>query len=181
MSRRIARPYAAALFKVVEKQGATALREVERQLATVAEAFRLEPALLRTFELPSVTPARKQQLLLALGRALAVRVEVQRLLAALEQHYRLRFLPEVAESYGALVDRREGVVRGTVELPAQPSAEQLATLADALGRMLGARVELAAALRPELLAGFVVRVGSRVYDGSLRTQLERFAASGKEQ
>ena len=178
MSRRIARPYAAALFKVVEKQGLAAMREIEQQLGAVAEVFRQHPAVLRAFELPAVAPGTKQQLLLVIGKTLAVHSVVQRTLAALEQHYRLRFLPEVAAAFGGLIDRKEGLTRGTVTLPGKPTGEQIEELGAALGRLLGTRVVLESKVQPDLLAGFVVRVGSQVYDGSLRTQLERFARSG---
>jgi len=178
VSRRVARPYAAALLKVVERQGTAALRAVESELATVAELFRREPNLLRTFEVPAVPPAKKRQLLQAIGKEFALRGEVQRLLAALEQHYRLRFLPDVVAMFGSLVDRREGLTRGTVELPVPPTPAQLAALGAALGTLLGVRVELDSKVDPDLLAGFVVRVGSQVFDGSLRTQVQRFARAG---
>jgi F-type H+-transporting ATPase subunit delta len=110
-----------------------------------------------------------------MARALQLRVEARRLLAALAQHYRLRFLPQVVSAFRDLVDGVEGKVRGQVTLPAPPDPEQVATLARALQAMLGVRVELEAAVDPDMLAGFVVRLGSRVYDGSLRTQLEKFA------
>jgi F-type H+-transporting ATPase subunit delta len=178
VSRRIARPYAAALFKVLERQGTPVLRDVEGQLAAVAEVLRIQPEVLRAFEVPAVPPAQKQRLLQAIGSALALRTETGRLLAALEQHYRLRFLPDVVAAFRALIDRKEGITRGSVELPVEPTREQLAALGAMLGRLLASRVELESKVRPELLAGFVVRVGSQVYDGSVRTQLRRFAREG---
>jgi len=178
VSRRIARPYAAAMFKVMEKQGVATLREVESQLDAVAEVLRVQPKLLRAFELPSIPPAKKQRLLKAIGTALGLRVETQRLLAALEQHYRLRFMPDVVAAFRALIDRKDGMTRGSVELPGAPTPEQLTSLSATLGGLIGTRVELESKVRPELLAGFVVRVGSKVFDGSLRTQLRRFARDG---
>ncbi len=178
MSRRIARPYATALFKVLEQQGIPVLRQVEGELAAVAEVLRTQAALLRAFEVPAVTPDTKRRLLQAIGSALSLRVETQRLLAALEQHYRMRFMPDVVAAFRALIDRKDGMVRGTVELPAAPTAEQLAALAATLGTLFGTRVELESRVRPDLLAGFVVKVGSTVFDGSLRTQLRRFARGG---
>ena len=178
MSRRIARPYAAALFKVLEKHGIQALRQVEGELGAVNELLRAQPGLVRAFEVPAVPPAKKQQLLLAIGRELGLRVETQRLLAALQQHFRLRFLPEVGAAFRALIDRKDGMARGTVELPVPPTTEQSAALAATLGTLLGTRGELESKVRPDLLAGFVIKVGSTVFDGSLRTQLRRFARSG---
>jgi F-type H+-transporting ATPase subunit delta len=179
MSRRIARPYAGALFSVVSERAPQALRETLDQIEAVAEAFRREPAVLHAFEVPTVAPGKKHELLQAIGRAVGLRVEVQRLLAALAQHARLRFLPEVAAAFRDLVEQREGTMRGRVELPAEPTREQIDALAAALAERLGVQVQLESAVRPELLAGFIVRLGSRVFDGSLRARLARFAAEAR--
>ncbi len=181
MSRRIARPYAAALFAVLEGEGVAALRAVEGQLAAVAELFRREPRLLRVFEVPSVSLAAKRELLAKIGAALDLRVQTRRMLAALAQHLRLRYTPEVVSAFRDLVDRKEGMVRGRLELPTEPAPEQVATLASALTRVVGARVELEPVVRRELLAGFIARVGSRVFDGSVRSQLRRFAAAAAQE
>ena len=98
------------------------------------------------------------------------------MLVALAAHIRLRFLPEVVEMFRGLVDRAEGIVRARADLPVAPRPEQTAALQQALARLFASRVELDTRVRPELLAGFVVRVGSQVFDGSLAAQLRRFAA-----
>jgi F-type H+-transporting ATPase subunit delta len=180
VSRRIARPYAAALFQVMEKRGLAELREVESQLAALAEAFRRYGELLRVFEVPAVPSAKKHELLATLGAELSLRAETQRMLHALSQHYRLRFLAEVVAVFRGLVDRLEGKVRGEVVLPTPPEAGQIERLAEMLRAALESRVELEARVDPGLLAGFVVRLGSKVYDGSLRTQVRKFATSASK-
>lgn len=177
MRGRIARPYAAALFEVVAKRDLAALRQAENELATVAELFRTQPDLLRAFEVPSIAPDVKRALLAELARALGLSREVHRLLVALEQHFRLASLAEVAAAFRQLVDRKAGVVRARVELPTPLDATQRAALEHALSAAFQATVELESVVKPDLLAGFVIRVGSRVFDGSLRRQLQRFVAS----
>ena len=177
MSRRIARPYAVALFGVTQKEGIPALRRIEGQLASVAELLRHAPDLLRVFEVPSVPPATKRELVGAIGQVLSLRPEAQRMLMALEHHVRLRYLDEVVAFFRSLVDRKEGIVRGRVELPSGPGEKQVAALERALAEALGTRVDLDFKVRDELLAGFVVRLGSRVFDGSLLAQVRRFASS----
>jgi len=177
VSRRVARPYAVALFEVTQKEGAPALREIEGHLASVSELFRRAPELLRVFEVPSVAPAAKRELVTTIARTLSLRPEAQRMLMALEHHVRLRYLDEVVAFFGELVDRKEGIVRGRVELPSEPGKRQVAALERALAEALGVRIELDVKIREELLAGFVVRVGSRVFDGSLLAQVRRFASS----
>ncbi|MDD5562434.1 MAG: ATP synthase F1 subunit delta [Thermoanaerobaculaceae bacterium] len=177
MSRRVARPYAVALYEVTHREGIPALREIERQLASVAELFGREPGLLRVFEVPSVAPATKRELVATIAGALALRPEAHRMLVALAAHVRLRFLPEVVQMFRELVDRAEGIVRAHAELPVAPRPEQVEALQRALARLFASRVELETKVRPELLAGFVVQVGSQVFDGSLAAQVRRFAAA----
>jgi len=179
VSRRIGRPYAAALFSVVAERAPHELRETLDQLETVAQAFQSEPMVLRVFEVPTVTPGKKREVLQAIGKDGGLRVEVRRLLAVLAQHARLRFLPDVAAAFRDLVERREGTIRGRVDLPVEPTREQIDALAAAIAERLGVQVQLDSTVRPELLAGFVVRLGSRVFDGSLRTRLARFAAEAR--
>ncbi len=176
MSRRIARPYAVALYEVTQREGVPALRQIREQLAAVAELFRAEPNLLRVFEVPSVSPGAKAELIRTIARTLKLRPEAQRMLAALEHHLRLRYLDEVVALFRELVDRKEGIVRGHVELPVPAGEKEVAALAAALASALGSRVALDVKVRQELLAGFVVRVGSRVFDGSLLAQVRRFAS-----
>jgi F-type H+-transporting ATPase subunit delta len=76
-----------------------------------------------------------------------------------------------------LVDRKEGIVRGRVEVPSGPDGKQVAALERALAAALGVRIELDAKVREELLGGFIVRVGSRVFDGSLLGQVRRFTSA----
>ncbi len=178
MSARIARPYAAALFQVVEPQGLPALHQTHEQLEAVASLLAEDRRLLKVFEVPSVSPTVKRAILQEIGERLVLRSEVRRVLAALMQHYRLRWLSEVATAFGHLVDAREGKVRGVLQAPVAPPPAQRQALEAALAEAVGARVELALEERPELLAGFVVRIGSRVFDGSLRTQLAKFAQRG---
>ena len=173
----MARPYAVALFGVTQKEGSPALRDIEGQLASVAELLQHAPDLLRVFEVPSVPPVAKRELVGAIGKALSLRPEAQRMLMALEHHVRLRYLDEVVAFFRDLVDRKEGVVRGRAELPSGPSDAQVTALQRALAETLGTRVDLDVKVREELLAGFVVRLGSRVFDGSLLAQVRRFASS----
>jgi F-type H+-transporting ATPase subunit delta len=177
MSRRLARPYAVALFEITRREGIPALREIEAQLGAVAQVFGAIPELVRVFEVPSVAPASKRDLVDVIARHLAMRAVAHRLLMVLEQHARLRYLGEVVEFFRELVDRKEGIVRGRVEMATAPRGEQIVSLTRALAAALGARVELDVKVREELLAGFVVRVGSQVFDGSLLAQARRFASS----
>lgn len=176
MSRRVARPYARALFEVLKPEGGEALAAANAALARAAAAFARLPELVRAFELPVLSQRQKADLLAELSQALALPAKVERLLVALQLHYRLRYLAAVAEEFSLLCDRFAGLMRGTVAVPAPLAASQVAALEQALARVVAARVSLSQEEKPELLAGFVVRLGSLVFDGSLKRQLDFFAA-----
>jgi F-type H+-transporting ATPase subunit delta len=177
MSRRIARPYAQALLAVVKPQGSQALQEANEALAAAASAFACLPELVRAFELPTLSPKEKAKLLREVAQALALPPVVERLLHLLQSHFRLRYLGAVSAEFSLACDGIFGVVRGHLEAPAPLSSEKLAALASVLGSILGIQVRLEQQVQPELLAGFVVRLGSLLFDGSLKRQLERFAGT----
>lgn len=175
MSRRVARPYAQALFSVVMPEGPEALKAANEAVARAAAAFASVPELLRAFEVPTVAQRQKAALLRDVARILELPVKVERLLVALQSHYRLRYLPAVAEEFSRLCDRFFGLVRGKVWVAAPLQPDQLEALERALTRVVGSQVSLEQEENPELLAGFVVRLGSLVFDGSLKRQLQLFA------
>jgi F-type H+-transporting ATPase subunit delta len=174
VSRRIARPYATALFQALQNEGVEALRRAESELDAVAAVFARTPGLIRVFEVPSVSLADKKRLIASITSAVGARAEVARLFTLMAEHLRLRHLPDVIAAFCGLLDRRAGVIRGRLSTPVPLRLEQVDALAAALSVELGSSVKLDAEVKPELLAGFVVRVGSLVFDGSVDAQLRRF-------
>ncbi len=96
-------------------------------------------------------------------------------LALVARHGRFEHLEKIVRLYGEELDRRHGVVRARVSASTPLSDEQVGRLAQAISRVTGGRAELEVRVDEDLLAGAVVRVGSRVYDASLRTQIARLA------
>jgi len=97
-------------------------------------------------------------------------------------HRRLLLLAEMLSAFQVLLDERAGIVRAEVAA-AQPMEEpQQAALAEKLSRVTGKRVLPQFAVDPALLGGAVARIGSTIYDGSVRGRLRaigrRLAADG---
>ena len=82
-------------------------------------------------------------------------------------------LPEIQQDFEAQIDERQGVARASVTSARELNERERKHLRAALERLSGRRVEAQYDLDPALIAGAVVRVGSTIYDGSVRTQLER--------
>jgi len=182
MSHFRAAPYAKALLDVVSRDAPDAVERIQNELETVASAFAMVPALGRVMVTPALAPERKTALLDAVLDKLDVHPLVRRFLHIVQQHYRLRHLPQVATAYAELLDRRLGRLRAKVEVPGRVEEALRRTIAEALSAAFGAHVVAEFESNDELLAGFRARVGSRVYDGSALGQLERLrrAAAGLE-
>jgi len=86
---------------------------------------------------------------------------------------RTRLFPQIQQALDRQLDEHLGLTRADVtSARALPAADQ-AQLRGVLERLTGRRVEAQYRLDPGLIAGTVVRIGSTIYDGSVRTRLER--------
>jgi F-type H+-transporting ATPase subunit delta len=98
-----------------------------------------------------------------------------RFLAVLSDHQRLSELPAIAEYFQRLLDQTLGRVRIAIRSARVLDPAQEQQIAAAFARLTGKQVMPAAVVDPELLGGVLVEVEGKVYDGSVRTQLERLA------
>jgi F-type H+-transporting ATPase subunit delta len=79
-----------------------------------------------------------------------------------------------------LFDRESGVVAAQVTVATPIGEEERRQIADALGRRLKKRVRIELGVDEKILAGFVAKVGSEVFDASVRHAVERFQQESKE-
>ncbi len=170
----IGRRYAKALLQIgVATKSFDALgRELDRAAETIARSSELKEAL----DNP-IFPAGKRRLVLEeLARRLALSTTVRNLLLLLLEKGRIAVLPDIARAHRELVDEQAGRARAilTSAAPLDPAVEvQIKT---ALERQTGKTVILDKKIDPTLIGGVVAQVGDLVFDGSLRTQLERVRA-----
>jgi len=83
----------------------------------------------------------------------------------------------VADEFKRLVDREHGIVVANVTSAQPLEPADLAAIAERVQAMAGARVEVQAAVDPELIGGLTVRVGDRLIDASVRGRLARLRDS----
>lgn len=166
-----AKRYAQALLDVaMESQAAEA---VLRELAEVAALLR-EQRELREFLLnPGIRRRDAVQVLDEVAARTQVLPLTRTFLRVVLEAGRLGALDGILRAYEGLVDERLGRVRAAVTTAAPLGAEQTARLTAELERLTGKRVLLEVAEDPAILGGMITRIGSRVYDGSLTTQLAR--------
>ncbi len=173
MIRRFARPYAQALIKVAGSLDE--VQELRDQLRGFRDAMDAVPGIARMAANPSVPMDHKRHIVREIGGRIGLDDLAERFVLLLLDNYRLQRLPAVLEALEAEVNRRLGVATAEVTT-AQPIGDQDAErLSAVLAKKLDQRVEVKLSVDPDLIAGFRARVGSTLYDASLRGQLDRLA------
>ncbi|MGH9658185.1 MAG: ATP synthase F1 subunit delta [Bryobacteraceae bacterium] len=124
---------------------------------------------------PAVPPGRKRAVVDRLAGSLELSKTIRNFLLVLIDHRRIRALPEILGAFRSLLDERLGVLRVAVASarPLGPSLES--ALSSGLASVTGKRIVLDPAVDASLLGGVVARVGSTVYDGSVRGKLDALA------
>lgn len=175
MSRFRALPYAKALLEVITADAPERTEEVVVELATIARALAEVPDLERAMVTPMVAGDTKTAILDEVLDALGIGPPTRRFVHVVQQHYRLEHMADIAETFRDLVDRAKGRRRATVEVAATPPQAERERLISAMREVTGGDIVAEFVENPELLAGFRVQVGSKVFDGSLVGEIHRLS------
>lgn len=169
--RPLARRYARAVFQMaIAAEQAPA---VGRDLDGAARIYTDNPVLARFLRNPKVPISDKKNLLSAVLDRCGAGNLCRRFLTSLIERGRMNQLPEIAAGYADLLDEAENRAEARVSSARHLSHEETRALSASLGRITGRKIDLNVSVDPDLLGGVVVRIGSVVYDGSLRGQLDR--------
>ena len=163
--------YAKALIEVLYPDKAEAGLDQLRQFASLLQD---QPDARRLFENPTVPTDRRKVLLNQIADSTGASAEVRNFIGILIERNRLGILDEIIAAYEKFFDARMGVVRAIVTTAQPLDAAQQDQLAATLSSVTGKQVRMTVEVDPELIGGAVARVGSTIYDGSLRQQLETF-------
>jgi F-type H+-transporting ATPase subunit delta len=169
--RTIAQHYADALAEVAisQKSADKVRRELRDFLALLRESTQLGVLL----GSPAVSRANKHAVAQALVERMGASRTLRNFLFVVIDQRRMGLLPEIQQAFEARLDEMEGVARADVTTARELNERERKQLRTVLERLSGRRVEANYELDPALIAGAVVRVGSTIYDGSVRMQLER--------
>lgn len=170
--RTSATRYAKALFDVAlaEKND---LAQVDRDLQDLVAMMSASPDLAQASGRSGVTEAARKSLMEAVADKMSLSAPVKKLLVLLAESRKLNLVPDLAIAYRERLLAHQNIVRADVTSAVALSPESTKALADSLGKVTGKQVELSVSVDPELLGGVVAKIGSTVYDGSVRTQLAR--------
>jgi len=169
-STTIARNYAEALLLAAEAGRTGAVELYGRLIDAVAGAVEAEERIAVALDSPRVAKATKGALLeRALGDVAPL--EFVRFLQAVVRRGRQGLLREIAQEYQALVDLKLDRVHAGVVLVEEPDARLEKQIVERLAAAFGKDVRAHLRTDQGILGGVVVRVGDRIYDGSVRRKL----------
>jgi len=162
--------YAQALFELADEAGALAV--VEADLKALSQAEQGHAELRRAMSSPMVSHEDKGKVLLAIADAAGCAPLTKNFLGLLAANLRAAALPAVTKAFAKLTAARRGAVAAEVTSALPLTAAQADGVAAALRQALGKDPEITTRVDPAILGGLKVRVGSRLFDSSLKSKLD---------
>jgi F-type H+-transporting ATPase subunit delta len=173
----IARRYAKALFSLADEQGQ--VEQWSSGLEGLGRALASSPELRDTLASPLFEKDQRRAVVGEIAKALGLPETVRNFLLLLADRDRLAYLPAVVQNFRDLADARLGRVRARVTSAVPLAPDEARRIAEKLAQAEKAQVIVETAVDPALLGGVVAQVGSLVYDGSVRSQLEELRRAMK--
>jgi F-type H+-transporting ATPase subunit delta len=168
----VASTYARAFADVVFAAHLDAVRAIGG-LQRIATLFTQSVELRRVWENPAVPADQKLKLLDAIVQREGIEKHVRNLVAVLIDHRRLPFLPRIVEQLEKELDSRLGFAEAQISSARELGDAEKRSLEAQIEKTTGKKVRASYGLDASLLGGAVVRVGSTIYDGSVKGQLEK--------
>ncbi len=174
----IARRYAKALFSLAVETGR--VEPWAKSLEALRGAVEASPDLRDVLSNPVYSKEQRRAIVEKLASALSLDTEPANLLFLLGDRNRLSHLAGVVDTFRDLADQHLGRLRAKVTSAVKLDERAAQAIADKLSQATKAKVLLDRVVDPAILGGVVAQVGSLVYDGSVRTQLEDLRAQLKQ-
>ena len=172
--KALAERYAGALVDVaIENKQAD---QVKQELADFAALVRESPDLQAFLANPSIARMAKHSAIEAIVTRMGASRTLRNYLFVIVDQRRAGMLIEIQEAFSRLLDARQGITQAKVTSATELTAQERAELGAALAKLTGEKVQAHFTTDAALIGGSVVQIGSTIYDGSVRTQLERMRA-----
>jgi len=167
----VASRYARALVDVVMEQKIDAATAVQ-QVNSIVAAIKENPDLRKVWEAPDIPAAQKRSLLDAIGKQVGLSRMIRNFFAVLIDHQRIAMVEQIARQFEVELDTTLGFAEAQITSARPLSEVQKRELESRVASMTGKNVRARYAANPELLGGVMVQVGSTIYDGTVRGQLQ---------
>lgn len=173
----LAERYAAALFDLADER--RTLDEVASDLRQLRSMLAASVDLSRLVKSPVLTRGEQGKAVSTLAERAGFSPLVRDFLAIVAKNRRLFAIPAMIEAYLAKLAERRGEITAEVIAAQSLSEDQLSLLSDQLRRSVGRRVSVDTTVDAGLIGGMIVKVGSRMVDGSIRSKLKRLQLAMK--
>ena len=164
--------YASAFLDVVT-DAKLDTKAIDRQLNDFLATWEGSRELREFFVNPSIAAVQKVAILDKLNAKLGMMKQLRNLMAVLIDNGRIGQVAEVAAAYHTLWQQKMGIKPAEIVTARELGKEERDALVAEVGKLAGGRIEATFKQDKSILGGTVVRIGSTVYDGSLRGRLER--------
>jgi F-type H+-transporting ATPase subunit delta len=165
--------YGNALAEVVFAPGSGLdARDVVNQLCAFEDLLDASPDLRHVLLSPAVIASKKRAVAGRLAGELGLSPKVRNFLYVVIDHRRMDQISGIREAFQESIDRRLGVVRADVISARELKESERGALETGLSKIANKRVRMEFSVDNSLIGGVVARIGSIVYDGSVRGQLE---------
>ncbi len=146
---------------------------IEKKLTDFLATWQGSSDLRDFFENPAVAVNEKVAILDKLNAKLGMQKELRNLIAVLISHNRIAQVGEVADAYRRLLQDQLGIHPAEIVTARELDSKERDSLLAEVAKLAGGKVEAKFKLDASILGGAVVRIGSTVYDGSVRGRLDR--------
>jgi F-type H+-transporting ATPase subunit delta len=164
--------YATAFAEVVT-DAKLSTDAIDGQLTDFLATWNGSPELRTYFVNPAVPAVQKIAILDKLNAKLGMQKELRNLLAVLTSNDRIGHVVEVAAAYRRILQEQMGIRPAEIVTSRELSNEERNVLVADVAKLAGAKIDASFKLDKSILGGAVIRIGSTVYDGSVRGRLDR--------
>lgn len=174
----LAKRYARALVDLVGSSGEAA--RLAEELALLAQVHDESREWREVMANPLFAKDRRG-LAEALVAEMGLGAETRRALLYLIERGRQNYVGAVSQAIATLLESKTGRLKAQLLTPAPLPKDRLERIRAALERISGKRIVLEETIDPTLIGGVVTRIGSLVYDGSLKANLDQFRTSSAKE
>jgi F-type H+-transporting ATPase subunit delta len=175
MIRSFARPYARAIIDAAGS--AQKANELRGELLRFAVALRGSNELCELYANPAIDQGRKLEITAQLARKMKASDLAAKTLEVLVRNHRINDLDAILEALASYVNAALGVAIAEVRTAKSLAPDEIEQLASTLSKKVGKKVELDIRTDQKLLGGFVVKIGSEIWDASVIGKINKFRES----
>lgn len=172
ISSEVVGRYANALVDVIlsPNSGVEPAHAIE-QLRAFNAAVQSSADLQSVLASPAISAPRKRAVIKDIAGVLGVSTVVGNFVLVLSDHRRTGGLAAIADAFEKALDERLGFVQAEVRSAFELNGPQRDELSSELSKLAGSKLRMRFEVDPDLIGGVAARIGSKVYDGSVRGQL----------